>query len=319
MTHPHRSSETKIPFPHLHPTQAHVLTQVDIVPRYLPGEGGGCVSCFNAIDVVSRYPAGRQSLSKRSQDAVQFLLGMLAELGIAEYTQMDNEVCFSGGFTHPGALGKVVRTLLYVGSQPVFSPFYLPESNAVVERFHQDYLNNTWEKETLPDLASVQTHSARFFELYRHSGHHSALQGAAPADLHSNSPTLGLPPDFHLPNPLPVTVGKIHFIRIVQADQTISVANLIWKVPSGKVNEGVWGTVEITLTGATLRVYDAAPDAEQRTCLVAYPFPLHEPVQPVRPEFARPIPVSLSWWAGMVNLVRRSVQKAVVSWFSTMC
>jgi hypothetical protein len=39
-------------------------------------------------------------------------------------------------------------------------------------------------------------------------------------------------------------------------------------------------TIEFTLAGATLRIYDAAPDAHDRTCLATYPFPLKEAVQP---------------------------------------
>jgi transposase InsO family protein len=316
MTHSHQVSTIKVFYPHLHPIRPHQLTQVDIVPRFLPG--GGCVSCFNAIDVVSRYPAGMQSLSKRSQDAARFLLHVFAELGIAEYTQIDNESCFSGGMTHPGVIGKVARTLLYVGSQPVFSPFYLPESNAMVERFHQDYLKNTWDKQEMADLVQVQANSAPFFELYRLSRHHSALQGAAPADLHRASPSLRLPAAIQLPKQVPITVGKLHFIRIVQADDTINVANLIWKVPAGKVNQGVWATVEITRKGATLRVYDFAPDASHRTCLIEYPFPLPEPAQPVRKEFIRSIPVTFSWWRLAASLLRSSVQQTLSVWLSTM-
>jgi len=34
---------------------------------------------------------------------------------LPDYTQVDNESCFSGGFTHPGVLGKVLRLGLMVG------------------------------------------------------------------------------------------------------------------------------------------------------------------------------------------------------------
>jgi hypothetical protein len=80
-------------YPHLKPTRPHQLVQVDIVPHYLPG--GGCVSCFNAIDGVSRYPTGQPSARKGSRDAVTFLWHVWRELGIPDYTQVDNESCFS--------------------------------------------------------------------------------------------------------------------------------------------------------------------------------------------------------------------------------
>ncbi len=47
--------------------------------------------------------------------------------------------CFSGGFTHPYVLGRVLRLGLLVGIELVYSPFYHPKSNGTVERFHQGY------------------------------------------------------------------------------------------------------------------------------------------------------------------------------------
>jgi transposase InsO family protein len=317
MTQPRQATETKISYPHLHPTQPHQLTQVDIVPRYLPG--GGCVSCFNSIDVVSRYPSGMQSLSKRSQDAARFILQVLQELGISEYVQIDNEACFSGGSTHPGVIGKVVRLLLYVGAQPVFSPFYHPESNGTVERFHQDYTTNTWDKDEMRDLPAVHSNSAPFFELYRNSGHHSELSGLSPREVHGAQPVLRLSKEFQLPKgKLPITEGMLHFIRIVEADKTISVANITWEVPNVEVKQGVWATLTIACQGAKLRVYDAAPDVANRSCLVEHPFPLKEPVQPLQPEFHRPISVSNSWWSLATSLFRTTVLARLPAWFSTM-
>lgn len=318
MTRPYSIQEVKVAYPHLHPTQPHQLVQVDIVPRFLPDQGG-CVSCFNAIDVISRYPTGAQSLTKHSRDALLFLRKVFQELGIPEYLQMDNEGCFSGGFTHPGVIGQAVRLGLYVGTQPLFSAFRLPECNYAVERFHQDYLANTWDKEDMPDLAHVQENSTPFFDLYRHSGHHSALDGLSPAEVQWAQPVMKLAENFQLPSgKLPITQGKVHFIRIVQKDHAILVANLTWKVPQVKVGDGVWATLELTEYGAHLRIFDAAPDAAIRNCLVEFPFPIQEPIQPLRPEFQQPLVLSDSWWALATSLFRVEARDRLYRWFSTM-
>jgi hypothetical protein len=261
------------------------LIQVDIVPRYLPG--GPCVSCFNAIDVVSRYPTGQQYTTKRSADAVRFLLQAWCDLGVPDYTQVDNESCFSGGFTHPGVLGKVLRLGLMVGTELVFSPIRHPESNGSVERFHQDYTKNVWDKIDLPDLAAVQKHSPLFFDAYRHSRHHSALRGRSPWVMHSINPVLRLPADFRSPAKLPLTAGKVHFIRAVSKDRQIMILNQHWEISAAKPEQGVWATLQFSVQGARLRIYDAAPDAQRRTCLADYPFSLKEPVQPLRLELQR--------------------------------
>jgi len=96
-------------------------------------------------------------------------------MGIPQYTQVDNEGCFSGGFTHPRVLGKVVRLALYVGTELVFSPIGHPESNGSVERFHQDYNQHVWKETALKHRADVQAQAQPFFIAYRHSRHSTAL------------------------------------------------------------------------------------------------------------------------------------------------
>jgi transposase len=308
LTRPYQAKEDQeVIYPHLDPTQPLQLVQVDIVPHYLPG--GPCVSCFNAIDVVSRYPTGQQSLRKSSQDAANFLLHVWRQLGIPEYTQVDNESCFSGGFTHPGVLGKVLRLALSVGTQLVFSPFRHPESNGYIERFHQDYSKNVWDKIELPDFPAVQQHSPAFFEAYRHSEHHSALKGQCPAQLHPAVVHSPLPAEIHASDRLPLTAGQVHFIRRVDQDHQVMILNLHWDVPAAKPDQGVWATLQLAKHGASLRIYDQAPDAKSRSCLVEHVFSLKEEVVPLSPEFDR------STEAARQSLFQSAIDLAVDGFF----
>jgi hypothetical protein len=296
--------EKEVIYPHLHPTAVHQLTQVDIVPHYLTGGQG--IACFNSIDVVSRYPAGKQFANKRSVDAAEFVLHTWRELGLSEYLQMDNESCFNGGYKHPGVIGKVVRLALYVGVQPVFSPFYHPESNAFVERFHQDYSSFVWEKEHLEDLAAVRQRSALFFPNYRNSHHHSALRGQSPLEIHRIVPVRKLPFGFSLPTLLPITAGQVHFLRAVDEKRNVLILNKVWSAGLGIPGQGVWATLSLKPCGATLRIYDAAPDAPKRRCLAEHPFPLNEPVVPLQSQFAQK-QTSLTWWHSLLaSIFRRS-------------
>ena len=285
--------EKEVIYPHLKPTAAHQLTQVDIVPHYLTGGQG--IACFNSIDVVSRYPAGQQFANKRSVDAAEFVLHTWRELGLSEYLQMDNESCFNGGYKHPGVIGKVVRLALYAGVQPVFSPFYHPESNAFVERFHQDYSDFVWEKEHLEDLAAVHQRSALFFPNYRNSHHHSALRGQSPMEIHRAVPVRKLPFGFSLPNPLPITTGQVHFLRAVDEKRSVLILNKVWSAGLGIPDQGVWATLFLKSSGSVLRIYDAAPDAPKRRCLAEHPFPLNEPIVPLLSQFAHK-QTRLAWW-----------------------
>ena len=297
--------EKEIEYPSLHVCAVHRLTQVDIMPHYL--KGGTHIACFNAIDVVSRYPSGKQYESKSSGDATDFLIHLWHELGISEYLQMDNESCFSGGYKHPGVIGQAVRLALYVGTQPLFSPFYHPESNGYVERFHQDYSDFVWKKAQMDNLSDVRKRSGLFFPNYRNSHHHSALYGKSPQQVHVGRPARKLPAGFYIPKKLPITEGQIHFMRAVSKERKVLILNKQWDVRLAEQDQGVWATLFLTPKGAKLRIYDAAPDAPSRRCLAEHPFPLKEPVVPLQNMFKPVASVYKSWWQVIRALFRRPV------------
>jgi len=276
MTHPHQA-RPEVQYPHLHPSQPHQLCQVDHVPRYL--QGGKPVYGFNAIDVVSRYPTGEAKGDRRASTAADFLVHVWQTIGVPTYTQVDNEACFSGGFSHPYVLGQCVRLALRVGTELVFSPVRHPQSNGSVERFHQDYQKHVWEDTYLPNLEAVRQQADRFFDLYRQSRHHVALAGHTPAERHLQGNCTPLPPDFRRPSgKLPLYAGRLHFIRRIAPDGTVSVLNVKWAVPQPDFSRGVWVTLELQPGGATLFIFDQPPDVPTRKQLAAHPFPLSEPV-----------------------------------------
>jgi hypothetical protein len=215
-------------------------------------------------------------------------------------------------------LGKVLRLALFVGTELVFSPVYHAESNYMVESFHQDYDKNVWKKFHLPDLETVQLHSPGFFDAYRQSEHIASLSGRSPSQLHAEQPVLCLPDDFRLPKKLPLTTGKVHFMRRVKRDKKISLLNLKWEVSKAKPNQGVWATLEFSKRWANLRIFDNAPDVPKRTCLAKYSFPLKEQVQPLREKFLRPIPVQTSWLSLATNIFRLAIKDLIPTWISTI-
>jgi transposase InsO family protein len=284
-----RSAKPQIAYPHLRPTQPGELCQIDHIPRYL--QGGEPIYCFNAIDVVSRYPTGQAKADRRAATAADFLVHVWQTLGLSTYTQVDNEACFSGGFTHPYVLGQCVRLALMVGTELVFSPVQHPQSNGYVERFHQDYQKHVWDDTYLADPPAVQSQAEHFFALYRHSAHHSALQGQTPDERHRQVSPTRLSPHFTRPaGKLALYAGRVHVIRRVNPDGTVSVLNVKWPLPHPDCTRGVWVTLEINPQGATLSIFDQAPDVAERRCLAVHPFPLSEPVLEPAPAQEQPTP-----------------------------
>jgi transposase InsO family protein len=277
MTRPcQRSNPPEVKYPHLKIEDSQTLIQVDIVPHYL--KGGARVACFNAIDVASRYPTGEAYPQRRSKEAEDFLIQVWQELGIPKYTQVDNESCFSGGFTHPYVLGKVVRLALQSGTELIFSPVRHPQSNGFVERFHRDYNKHVWEDTYLDCISEVQVQGQHFFALYRKRPH-SRLNEQTPEAVHQVPTRLPLELTSDTKK-RPLYAGQVHFIRKVLADNTISVLNVNWPLPNAKPAQGVWATLSITTSGAKLIIFDKAPDVPTRKCLAIHRFQLSEPVLP---------------------------------------
>jgi len=268
-----------ITYPRLRPNQPHQLYQVDIVPHFL--QGGQRVPCFNAIDVVSRYPTGQAFARKRAEDAAKFLIHVWQEMGIPRYTQVDNESCFSGGTTHEYVLGQVVRLALHIGTELLFSPVYYPKSNGFIERFHQDYNRHVWDNTYLGSINAVNLQSNHFFPLYRRRQCHGQLQGQSPESIHNQVSPRKLELAFTYPTPrIPLRAGRTHFIRQVNVDGIVRVLNVDWIVPKFDVDKGVWVTIDFQVEKAILSIFDAAPDVKDRHLLISHPFPLAEPVQP---------------------------------------
>jgi transposase len=276
LTHP-RQPQPEIVCPHLRAKEPLELCQVDHIPRYL--QGGLKLYCFNAIDVVSRYPTGQAKDDRCARTAAAFLIHVWQTIGVPTYTQVDNEACFIGGFTHPHVLGQCVRLALMVGTELAFSPIRHPESNGYIERFHQDYQQHVWEDTYLANRKAVHKQADHFFALYRHSRHHSGLNDQTPDEIHNLADQRLLSADFTMPTKkLPLYAGRVHFMRRVDPDHTVSVLNAKWAVPTTDFTRGVWVTLDIQPEGAHLFIYDQAPDAEGRKLLATHPFPISEPV-----------------------------------------
>ncbi len=293
MTRPRQSSKAQEPaYPRLRPQQPHTLVQVDIYPRYL--QGGQPVACFNGLDVVSRRPVCRAFPRRRSQEAAEFLRHLWATIGVPCYTQVDNEACFSGGFSHPCVLGRVVRLALMAGTELVFSPVRHPRSQGAVERFHRTYARHVWEDTLLANMAQVNERAERFVQRYIHRPH-PQLGERPPEQVHGSRPARPLPAHFPappepLPKRLPLYAGRVHFIRRVDAEGQVKVLNRTWAVPGTAVGQGVWVTLTLTPQGAHLEVFNAAPDAPQRHRLVRHPFPVKEPIRPWPQASPRKVP-----------------------------
>jgi hypothetical protein len=117
-----------------------------------------------------------------------------------------------------------------------------------------------------------------------------SLNGQSPADAQAQVQRrcLTASEGAGLPDPLPITAGRIHFIRQVDAAGTITLLNEVWQVGVRYTGRYVWATVNTQARRLTLyyRARANRPVRVLRHC----PYPLGETVLPLQPHFRRPYP-----------------------------
>jgi putative transposase len=225
------------------------MHQVDIVgPRYIKGYGP--INSIHLKDVVGRQVAGKQYKEKSMDNVIDFLINYWKQHPIPKYLQVDNGMSFAGDHKHPKSFSRFMRLALYVGIEVVFIAPSKPWMNGTIEKFNKGFDERFWEKEEFKDLDDIQRKSPTFF------GKENKFNAwkLKNKDLKEINPKRMLPEDFTIDvNRLPMVVGKIHFIRVVDSGGRISVLNEYFNVGEEYIDEYAWATIE---TGKqTLVVY----------------------------------------------------------------
>ena len=89
-----------------------------------------------------------------------------------------------------------------------------------------------------------------------------------------------------LPATLPITAGRIHFVRKIQPDGTVTILNETWKVGKRLAGQYVWATL-ITHCRRLEIWYQRSAHHEWRL-LRTYRYEMPETVVRLRSEFVRP-------------------------------
>ena len=84
---------------------------------------------------------------------------------------------------------------------------------------------------------------------------------------------------------LPLTKGKIHFIRMVDNDGKISVLNEAFKVGKEFISEYVW--VTICLKKQRLELFYRAEDQDTAVLIEKFEYKLSEKVNDLRPDIGK--------------------------------
>jgi len=223
----------------LSPTKANEVHQMDFVgPRHIKGYGR--ILSLNLIDVVSSKAHIQQYAGQTMDNVLEFLLGYWTKNAIPNYLQMDNGAAFIGDLMHSKHFSRVVRLCLHLGVEPVFIAPSKPWMNGTIEDFNGEFGEKLWEQEQWTDLEHIRREAKTF--LMRHNNRQDWKYRKT--DLEA-VPQRRVPEDFEIDvNNLPITEGKVHFIRLVSENGTISVLNEAFSVDISLAHEYVWATID---------------------------------------------------------------------------
>jgi hypothetical protein len=265
---------------------AGTLHALDWTCRYL--EDGPKVYAFHTLNLRTRACTQTIGDNKTSPATIGHCLTTWKTLGIPDFLQLDNDAAFCGGYKVPRVFGQLVRLGLYLGIELIFLPIAEPECNGEIEAFNGLWGGPAfWERHHFASVSHVERTSPTFVRWYLTDYGPPLLNNCTPQQAQRREPKhlLTATQIHHFPTPLPITAGRVHFIRKVKPDGTITLLNETWKVSKRLAGKYVWATI-ITHCRRLEIWYQRS--ARQDWCLrKTYGYAISETVARLKPEFTR--------------------------------
>ena len=260
------------------------LHALDWTCRYL--EDGPKVYAFHSLNLRTRACSQTIAADKSSETVIAHILESWKTLGIPCFLQLDNDAAFCGGYKAPRVFGRFVRLCLYVGIELIFLPVAEPECNGEVEELNGLWGHAFWERQHFASFARVCRASPSFVQWYMMDYAPPLLAGLTPTQAQRTETKRRLTATqiAHLPDALPITAGRIHFIRKVKPDGTISVLNETWKVSKRLAGKYVWATIFTHCR--RLDIWYQRSARHDWRLLKTYAYEIPETVARLKPEFA---------------------------------
>jgi hypothetical protein len=272
-------------YPHWRRRAGYVGQAMDWTARFL--EGGQKVFAFHTLDLQTHALTQTLTRDKTGASLRQHVLDVWQTLGLADFLQLDNDATFNGGGKTPRRFGTFVRLCLFLGIELIFIPPGEPERNGDVERVNGLWAGSFWNRNHFRSWTDLWRKRHRFTTWYEHDYDPPALghQTVAQARRGQRRACLTTRQRRQIPDALPMTAGRLHFVRRVSARGDIKLLNETWKVSRSLAHQYVWATV---ITHAhRLQIYHRRSPRAAPRLIKTFAYPLPEPIAPLRPEYRR--------------------------------
>ena len=250
--------------------------QLDLVtPRYITGYGK--TVSVNRVDVYSAEANLNQYRSKGAESIIMFNSDDWKTYGLPKYLQLDNEASFRGSLYHAKTFGKLTRFCLNFGVEIIFIPFNEPWRNPYIESFNGRFNERLWLFQKFKDLQHLRNESRQFRD--KHNNYQGYKKEHFSKQRHYGYTKRYFPDnfDFDPSTELPITQGKIHFVRLVNEKGYISILNESFYLNKDLSFEYVWST--IFTKEQKLETYYQPTKEAKRELIKTSDYKLREPVK----------------------------------------
>jgi putative transposase len=268
-------NKPKAYYPDIHALHPGHLYELDLVtPRYIAGYGR--IISVNRVDVYTGQANLDQYTSKGADNIVAFCTEDWKIYPKPAFLKLDNEAAFRGSLIHPRTFGKLTRFCLNFGVQIIFIPFNEPWRNPYIESFNSRFNELLWTSQKFTGLDNIKQESKHFrdqhnnYQLYKKK-HFSKqrLNGYTTTQFPANLA-------FELSTELPITKGKLHFIRWVDEKGYINILNEPFFVNKELCCEYIWSTIDTF--EQKLFIYHQVAENAPRILVKSIDYKLREPV-----------------------------------------
>jgi putative transposase len=296
LTHPRGAAADTAYYPGPVACTPNAIHATDIITKHL--YDGPVIQNFHTFDHYSHAVHLSQHSDKTTSSILAHLLASWAHLGIPACEQMDNESSFRGGQSHPRVIGQVVRLCLFVGVEVLFIPEYEAKRNYWVEGFHSLWVEAFWSRKNFGSLSEVQRETPTFLHWYHRRYRPPSLEGKTAAEMGRGFQAMKLTAGLRrlIPESLPITRGRINFIRKVDQMGKVRILNETWLVGRKCIGEYVWAVVDTAKQ--TLTFWHKPEVAVPWKQIKTRRYRLDEVVHPLLPEFRRNYSRCREHWPG---------------------
>ena len=202
----------------------------DLITR--PLYGGQAVQNIHSFAPDTHTVHLSQPSDKTSATVRAHLLQVWSRLGIPVRQQFDHEASFGGGHSPRRVIGQVVRLCLFVGVEGLFIPAHAAQRNHWVEGFHARWVRAFWSRTRCRHLVEVQAEAPTFRRWYHWRSRPPSLADKTPMPMRRGFQAVRLTAGLQrlIPQRLPLSRGRVHFIRKVDMMGTVHLLNETWLI-----------------------------------------------------------------------------------------